>query len=311
MGGSGRDRGFFTVLASASIVSASILVVLFMVIAYYSLPALTRYGLSLFISPTWKPVEGAGGSYGLLVPLLGTLVSAVIAVLIALPLALSSVVFTEEIIPPGMGRLREAFTTLIDVMTGLPTIVYGLWGVAVLAPFFKDTLYNWLYTYLSFIPLFSCKPVTGATILTAGILLSIMIVPFIYAVVRESYRQIPRTYREAALALGTTKYEYTRIMLGMVKPAVVAGVLIGFGRAAGETVAVALVVGNTFNMPTCLLSPSYTISSLIANQFANASLYPYMLNVLVAGGMILLLLGIVSNIIGIMYLKRASRNVRR
>jgi len=140
--------------------------------------------------------------------------------------------------------------------------------------------------------------------LTAGILLSIMIMPFIYAIVRESYRQIPKTYKEAALALGTTRYEYARIMYGMLKPSIIAGTLIGFGRAAGETVAVALVIGNTFNAPTCLLSPSYTVSSLIANQFANARLYPYMVNVLLLGGLILLVIGLASNLIGVMYLRR-------
>lgn len=300
-----RDRSFKALVTPAALISSAILLILFAVLLYYSLPALRTYGLSLITSSTWKPVEGAPGEYGLLIPLAGTLASALIAVGIALPLALASVVFTEELIPQSMARAREAFVTMIDVMTGLPTIVYGLWGAAVLAPLLGGTLYQWLYEALSFIPLFSCRPATGSTILTAGIILAIMITPFIYAVVRESYRQIPRTYKEAALALGTTRYEYTRIMMGMAKPAILAGALIGFGRAAGETVAVALVVGNTFNMPTCLLTPSYTISSLIANQFANAQLYPYMLNALVAGGLILLLLGIASNILGIMYLRRA------
>ncbi|BAN89505.1 phosphate ABC transporter permease subunit PstC [Aeropyrum camini] len=299
-----RDRPFFTLLFIASSISASILVILFIVLAYYSIPAFQQYGFGVYIRSAWKSLETGPGDYGLLVPIAGTLVSASLAVAIGLPASLSAVIFAEEIIPPSMHRVREAFNTIVDVMTGLPTIVYGLWGVTFLAPTLKDTLLEWLYTYLSFIPLFSCKPLTGTTILTASLLLSLMIVPFIYAVVRESYRQIPRTYREAALSLGTTKYEYTRIMLGMVKPAILAGVLIGFGRAAGETVAVALVVGNTFNMPTCLLAPSYTVSSLIANQFANASLYPYMTNVLVAGGLFLLALGIVTNILGLSYLRR-------
>ncbi|MEB3861770.1 MAG: phosphate ABC transporter permease subunit PstC [Desulfurococcales archaeon] len=298
------EARFKLLVAPPAIVSSAILVLLFIVLLYYSLPAIREYGLGLLASPTWKPVEGAPGEYGLLIPLAGTLVSAVIAVLLAMPLALASVVFTEEILPRGLHRWREAFVSMIDVMTGLPTIVYGLWGAAVLAPLLGDTLYKWLHSSLSFIPLFSCQPTTGNTILTAGVLLAIMITPFIYAVVRESYRQIPRTYKEAALSLGTTRYEYVRIMMGMAKPAILAGALIGFGRAAGETVAVALVVGNTFNMPSCLLAPSYTVSSLIANQFANAQLYPLMLNVLVSGGLILLLIGIASNILGIMYLRR-------
>ena len=300
------DKRFFYSLLPAALISSIILILLFIVLLYYSAPALKEYGLDLFTTSSWSPSEESAGEsrYGLLVPILGTLASAVIAVVLALPFAIATVIFTEEIIPKSMDRLREAFSTLIDVMTGLPTIVYGLWGLAVLAPFLRDNLYNPLYAVLGSVPLFSCRPVTGTTILTAGILLSMMIMPFIYSVVRHSYRRVPSTYKEAALALGTTKYEYSKIILGMVKPSILAGVLIGFGRAAGETVAVALVVGNTFNMPSCLLSSSYTISALIANQFGNAPLYPYMINVLVVGGLILLLVGIISNILGIMYLNR-------
>ncbi|MCE4617505.1 MAG: phosphate ABC transporter permease subunit PstC [Desulfurococcales archaeon] len=300
------DKRFFYSLVPAALVSSLILVLLFIVLIYYSAPAFKEYGFRIFTTKTWSPSEESArtSEYGLFIPLLGTLVSAIIAVVLALPFAISTVIFTEEVIPKGMNKVRETFSTLIDVMTGLPTIVYGLWGLAILAPFLRDNLYNPLYAVLGSIPLFSCRPVTGTTILTAGILLSMMIMPFMYSVIRHSYKRIPAIYKEAALALGTTKYEYSKIMMGMVKPSILAGILIGFGRAAGETVAVALVVGNTFNMPSCLLSSSYTISALIANQFGNAALYPYMINVLVVGGLILLLIGIVSNILGIMYLNR-------
>ena len=293
-------------LAPAALVSVLVLVVLLGILIYYSIPAIEEYGLGILRSSKWRPIEGdpKASIYGLLVPLAGTIVTALLAVMIAAPLAVSSLFFSEELIPGRLRGVKEAFTSLVDLMTGIPTIVYGLWGVTVLAPFLRDTLYNTLYSTLSFIPLFSCKPVTGSTVLTAGILLAFMIIPFIYSITREAYRQIPATYKEAALSLGATKYEYFKIMFGMLKPALLAGILIGFGRAAGETVAVALVIGNTFNMPTCLLAPSYTISSLIANQFANASLYPYMTNVLLLGGLILLVIGLVSNLLGLMYLRR-------
>ncbi len=304
--GSSGDARFYYSLIPAAIVSVVVLVLLLSILVYYSIPAVEYYGSTLFTSTKWRPVEGdpSASSYGLLVPLAGTLVTAVIAVVLATPLSVSAVFFSEELIPARFRGVRDVFASLVDLMAGIPTIVYGLWGVAILAPFLKDNLYEALYEALGFIPLFSCKPVTGSTVLTAGILLSIMIMPFMYAVMREAYRQIPSTYREAALALGTTKYEYSKIMFGMLRPALLAGLLIGFGRAAGETVAVALVIGNTFNMPSCLLAPSYTISSLIANQFANASLYPYMTNVLLLGGLILLLIGLASNILGLMYLRR-------
>lgn len=298
------DRRLFYSLAPAAVISMGILVVMTVLFIYYSIPAVRVYGTKLITTSTWSPSEYGEPSYGLLIPILGTLISSIIAVVIALPLALSAVFFTEEVLPRSMDSVRSAFASLIEAMTGIPTIVYGLWGLMVLSPFLRDNVYQPLYRYLGFIPLFSCEPVTGSTILTAGILLSIMITPFIYAVVRQSYNQVPRTYKEAILALGATRYEYARILFGMIKPAILAGALIGFGRAAGETVAVALVVGNTFNPPTCILSPSYTVSALIANQFANAPLYPYMVNVLVLGGLILLVLGIISNILGVMYLAR-------
>ncbi|MEB3787484.1 MAG: phosphate ABC transporter permease subunit PstC [Desulfurococcales archaeon] len=299
------DRRFYQALLPASLVSIIVLLALFTVLLYYSLPAIKMYGLELFTSSEWRPVEGSPGEsrYGLLIPIAGTIITALIAVVLATPPALAAVYLTEEMLR-GSWRLREAFVSLIDIMAGMPTIVYGIWGLAVLAPFLKDTLYQGLYEALGFIPLFSCEPLTGSTVLTAGILLAIMIMPFMYSIIRESYRQIPRTYKEAALAIGATRYEYARIMAGMIRPALLAALLIGYGRAAGETVAVALVIGTTFNPPTCLLSPSYTVSSLIADQFANASLYPYMTNVLLLGGLVLLAIGLVSNLLGVMYLRR-------
>jgi len=160
-----------------------------------------------------------------------------------------------------------------------------------------------LYEHFSFIPLFSFEPL-GYSYLSAGVLLGIMVTPFASSIIREAYRMIPYTYREAAYAIGATRYEATKILLGYIKPAIVAGTLLAFGRAIGETVAVSLVVGNIFNIHPSLFAPGYTISSLIANQFGEAFIYEYMVSALFAAGLSLFFIGLAINILGIIILRR-------
>ncbi|MCE4604036.1 MAG: phosphate ABC transporter permease subunit PstC [Aeropyrum sp.] len=306
-----HDKLFYYTLLPFASTSLAIVLLLASILAVNSLPAIERYGLSLLTRNVWSPVEldPEASDYGLLAPLLGTLVTATIATMASIPIAASLVYVSEEVLPARMSRVRSAISILVDVMAGMPTIVYGLWGALVLAPLLLNYVYQPLNKYFGFIPLFACSPYTGLNILTASLLLSIMITPFVFAVVRESYTQIPLSYREASLSLGTTKYEHFRIMLGIIKPSLIAGALLGFGRAASETVAVTLVVGNAFNLPYCLLSPGYTVSALIANQFNNAPLYPYMESVLLFSGAILLLLGLVSNLAGLIMLSRVKARV--
>lgn len=189
-------------------------------------------------------------------------------------------------------------------MAGLPTIIYGLWGAFVLVPLLKDYVMKPLYNHLSFIPLFSFEPSTGYSFLSAGVLLGIMVTPFASAIIREAYRMVPFTYRECVYALGATRYEATKVLIGYIKPAIVAGTILAFGRAIGETVAVSLVVGNTFNIHPSLFAPGYTISSLIANQFGNAFIYRYMVSALFAAGLSLFFIGLAVNLLGIYILRR-------
>ena len=298
---------YYSLLPFAAVVIAAF-IMLFVVLGYVSAPALRRYGISLFTTTKWAPNEAnpSKSVYGLLAPLFGTLVSSVIAVLLALPVTVSIVLVIEEYAPE---RLRELIGSVIEVMAGLPTIVYGLWGLEVLAPFLREHIYSPLHQLLGFIPLFSCKPITGFNLATAGILLSIMILPYMVAVARDAYRSIPFTYKEAALAIGATRYEYAKIMMGLAKPGIIAAALLGFGRAAGETVAVALVVGNVPLVSGCLFKPAYTISSLIANQFSMAPLYPYMMSVLFTGGLVLLLIGMAANTVAVIMIARARKRL--
>nr|WP_317896004.1 phosphate ABC transporter permease subunit PstC [Pyrofollis japonicus] len=298
---------YYSLLPFASIIVATF-ILLFIVISYVSFPAIRRYGTSILTATRWAPNEASPESsvYGLLAPLFGTLVSSTIAVILALPVAVSVVLVLEEYAPQ---RLREVIGSIIELMAGLPTIVYGLWGLEVLAPMLRKHVYSPLHELLGFIPLFSCRPITGFNLATAGVLLAIMILPYMVAVARDAYRSIPFIYREAALAIGATRYEYARIMLGLARPGIIAAALLGFGRAAGETVAVALVVGNTPYVGACLFKPAYTVSSLIANQFANANLYPYMMNVLFFGGLLLLLIGMVANTIAVIMIEKVRKRL--
>ena len=294
---------YYSLFPFAAIVIATF-ILLFAVISYTSAPAIKEYGWKLFTSSAWSPSEMGPESskYGLLSPLYGTLVSSIIAVILAFPVTISAVLVIEDYAPP---RTRDLVGSLIEVMAGLPTIVYGLWGLEILAPLLKVHVYSPLHQLLGFIPLFSCRPFSGYNILTAGILLTIMVLPYMVAVARDSYRSIPMIYREAALAIGANRYEYAKIMMGMIKPGLIASALLGFGRAAGETVAVALVIGNVPLISSCILKPGYTISSLIANQFSMAPLYPYMMNVLFTGGLILLMIGVIANTVAVIMISKS------
>ncbi|MCE4606886.1 MAG: phosphate ABC transporter permease subunit PstC [Desulfurococcales archaeon] len=299
-----EDKIFlYSLLPFASVIIAA-LILLGIILLDTSLPALKEYGIGLFMRNVWKPREDGPGEYGLLAPIIGTLETAIIAVIIALPMSLSLLILTEEMMP---NKWRDLVSTLIDVMAGLPTILYGLWGIEVLIPFLRDHFMSFLHEKIGFIPLLSCQPLSGSSILAAGMLLSIMIIPFIYVIIRESYSTIPQSLVEAAIAYSSGWRHYVKFKIGLIKPALLGGLLLGFGRAAGETVAVALVIGNSFHLSSCIFAPGYTISSLIANQFANSMYYPLMSSVLFAGGLFLLSTGLALNYAGVKLIRRSRK----
>jgi len=219
------DRLLYYGLAAPASVSLAVVVLLASILFWYSYPYFSRYGFNI-ASTSWKPDElhPERSMYGLLTPLLGTLATSLIAIIVALPLSVSAVLLVEELLPL---RVRGGFTLVVDMMAGVPTIVYGFWGLRVLAPWLRDHVYRPLHTLLGWLPLFSCEPLTGANTLTAGIVLAVMITPYMFAIIREAYHSIPFTYREAVLALGATRYEASRIMLSMVKPAIIARIKSG------------------------------------------------------------------------------------
>ncbi|MEM4497369.1 MAG: phosphate ABC transporter permease subunit PstC [Nitrososphaerota archaeon] len=282
---------FFTI--SSFIIVASIVVSLIAT----SYPIFMRDGLSFIIRGAWNPVRE---DYGILPALLGTLITSAIAIAIALPLSISLAVFSSELIP---GKFKIIMNNVSDLMASLPSVIYGLWGLFVLAPILHQFVMMPLHTHLGFIPLFSTRPVP-TNLFTAGVLLAIMIVPFASSVIREAYSAIPYYLKEAAYSLGMNRWEVIRMMLGYIKSAIFAGTFLALGRAMGETVAVAMVVGNIMRFPKSLFDMGYTISSLIASQFPNAEAYEFMVPALYGGAFMLFIMGLAINLIGFSMMRR-------
>jgi len=296
------DRRFVLLhLPAAFILLLAILSMLAVFIAY-STPIIEKEGYRVFTSSLWRAVEGAPARewYGLAPAILGSIYTSVIAVIIAAPLSVALAVTIEELAP---SRLRGVLSVLTDLMAATPTIIYGVWGLAYLAPLMYGVL-SWLHTHLGWLPLFREEPTSGYTIATAGVLLSIMSTPYAAAVIREAYSLIPASLREAAYAIGATRFEAVRILLGMIRPSIIAGLALAFARAIGETVAVSLVIGNSLTITASITSPGVTVSSLIASQFGNAEFYHYMTSALFAGGLVIFLIGVAVNAAAILYMRR-------
>lgn len=262
-----------------------------------SRPIFMKYGLEFIFGSVWNPVIE---SYGILPALLGTLITSTIAISIATPLAISLAVFSSEILPQ---RFRSFVNSVSDLMASLPSVIYGLWGLYVLAPMLHKYVMLPLHNYLGFIPLFSTKPIP-TNLFTAGVLLAIMIVPFSSSIIREAYTAIPYNLKEAAYSVGMTKWEMIGTMLGYIKSAIIAGTFLALGRAMGETMAVAMVVGNIPNIPKSLFDMGYTISSMIANQFPNAEAYEYMVPALYGGATLLFSIGLVINLAALYFIRK-------
>ena len=230
---------------------------------------LASEGLDFFFSADWNPVEN---KYGALVPIYGTVVTAIIAMLIAVPVSFGIAFFLTEVAPRWM---RTPVGTAIELLAGVPSIIYGMWGFFVLMPVMREHLIPWLDSHVGTLPvigkLFQGPPI-GAGMLTSGIVLSIMVIPFISSVLREVFLTVPSRLKESAYALGATKWEVSwDIVLPYTRSAVIGGVFLGLGRALGETMAVAFVIGNSVNFTASLLEPSTTIAALIANDFGEAT----------------------------------------
>jgi phosphate transport system permease protein len=235
-----------------------------------SKPALQKFGWHFLVSSDWDPVNDV---YGALPFIFGTVVSSLIALIIAVPVSIATAVYLTELAPQW---LRQPLTMFIELLAAVPSVILGLWGIFVMVPFLRDHLFPWLQKYLGFLPLFK-GPIYGVSMLAGGIIVAIMIIPIITSVSREILRSVPGLQREAAYALGATRWEVTRIaVLSYAKKGLFGAIILGLGRAVGETMAITMVIGNTPQIVESLFAPGYTLASVIANEFNEATgvLYP-------------------------------------
>jgi phosphate transport system permease protein len=226
--------------------------------------AIERFGLGFITSSTWDPVAEQFGAYPLI---FGTLLSSLIALLIAVPLSLGVAIYLSEFAPKA---IRQPVAFLIGLLAAIPSVVYGLWGIFVLVPLLRGTVFPFLQDFLGFLPLFQ-GAIYGPSMLSAGIILSIMVMPYIMSVSREVLLAVPDTQREAALALGATRWEAViTAVLPYARSGIVGAVILGLGRALGETMAVTMLIGNRHEIAASLFAPGYTMAAAIANEFSEA-----------------------------------------
>jgi len=233
-----------------------------------ALPALRTFGFSFIYTESWNPVTE---KFGAAAPIFGTLVTSFIAMLIGVPLSIGIAIFLTELCPP---RLKRPISTAIELLAGIPSIIYGIWGLFVLAPLLQRTLQPWMITLFEDVPVLSnlfAGPPYGIGILTAALILSIMVLPFITSITRDVFETVPPMLKESAYGLGCTTWEVVRhIVLPYTRTGVIGGVMLGLGRALGETMAVTFVIGNAHRISQSLLAPGTTISASIANEFTEA-----------------------------------------
>ena len=233
-----------------------------------SLPALRAFGFNFLIEDRWNPVTER---FGALAPIYGTVVTAFLAMLIAVPIGLLISVFLTELCPPW---LRRPIGIAIELLAGIPSIIYGIWGLFVFAPFLQQTLQPFLIDVFGYIPglsLLFAGPPYGIGILTAGLILAIMVLPFITSISREVFEAVPPVLKEAAYGLGSTTWEVARyVVLPYTRVGVIGGVMLGLGRALGETMAVTFVIGNAHRIAGSIMAPGTTISATIAKEFTEA-----------------------------------------
>ena len=271
-----------------------------------SLPALRAFGLNFLVEERWNPVTE---KFGALAPIYGTLVTSFIAMLIAVPVGLLIAVFLTELCPLW---LRRPIGIAIELLAGIPSIIYGIWGLFVFAPFLQETLQPFLIATFGNIPVLStlfAGPPYGIGMLTAGLILAIMVLPFITSISRDVFDAVPPVLKEAAYGVGCTTWEVVRyVVLPYTRVGVIGGVMLGLGRALGETMAVTFVIGNAHKVSASLLAPGTTISATIANEFTEAvgDLYT---SSLIALGLILFVITFIVLAIARYMLMRIERRI--
>jgi phosphate transport system permease protein len=284
------DRRFHFLTGVAALIVVAIFAGIIATLAVGAMPAFRAFGWNFFVTSTWNPVTE---KYGALPLIYGTLVTSALAMLIAVPVGIGIAIFLTELCPR---QLRRPIGIAVELLAGIPSIIYGIWGFFVFAPFFQQTAQPWIIDAFANIPILQdlfAGPPYGIGVFTASLILSIMILPFISAVTRDVFGTVPSILKEAAYGLGCTTWEVMwRIVLPYSRSGVVGGAMLALGRALGETMAVTFVVGNAHHINFSLMAPGTTISASIANEFAEVdpTTEPLHQASLIAAGLILFLI---------------------
>jgi phosphate transport system permease protein len=283
------DRAFFGLTLAAALTIGLLVILVGWQLYSGSRLALHQFGWRFLSESTWDPVNE---QFGALPFIFGTFVSALIALLIAVPLSVGTAIYLTDLAPLW---LRQPLSSVIEMLAAVPSVIWGLWGIFVLVPWLRVTIYPFLQKWLGFLPFFQ-GPIYGIGMLTGGVIVAIMILPIVTSVSREVLRSVPNLQREAAYGLGATRWEVTRIaVLSYARRGLLGAAVLGLGRALGETMAVTMVIGNTPQIVSSLFAPGYTLASVIANEFTEATTPMYM-NALFELGLVLLGVTILINI---------------
>lgn len=293
--GTKGDAVFRLVLLSSVLIILLIVGGMIAMMLSKSMPAIKHYGFGFLTGRNWDPVRS---EFGALPFIYGTLVSSALALIISVPVSLGVAIFLVEQAPR---KIAQPIAFLVELLAAIPSVVYGLWGIFVLAPFIREYLGPALQSTLGWLPLFKGN-VTGIGMFTGGVILAIMIMPIITAVVRDVLAAVPVQQREAALALGATKWETTLIVLENAASGIAGAVVLGLGRAIGETMAVTMVIGNMPQISTSLFEPGYTIASVLASNFAEATDELYLSSLILIGLLLFLVTFVVNGFAKLMVL---------
>ncbi len=262
------DRTFKLITQISAVTVLALLAGVMIALLHGSLPAWRAFGLNFLITESWNPVTE---KFGALAPIYGTIVTSTIAMLIGVPISLGIAIFLTEICPD---RLRRTIGTSIELLAGIPSIIYGIWGLFVFAPWFQVHVQPLLIDIFADVPVLNqlfAGPPYGIGMLTAGLILAIMVLPFITSITREVFETVPPVLKEAAYGIGCTRWEVMRrVVIPYTRVGIIGGVMPGLGRALGETMAVTFVIGNAHKIFPSILAPGTTISAVIANEFTEA-----------------------------------------
>jgi len=295
-----QDLGFRLVTGAVALSLVLLVVTIGWELARQSQLSIAKFGFSFWINDIWDPVSGEFGARPFI---WGTLYSSVVALMLATPVALGIAIFLSELCPAW---LRQPLTFLTELLAAIPSIVYGLWGIFVLVPAVR-TLEASMPAALRQLPFFSGPPV-GVGMLSAVLILAVMVIPFTSSVAREVLKAVPMSQREAAYALGATQWEAIRAALYYARTGIIGAIMLGFGRALGETMAVTMVIGNNPQISLSLFAPQYTMAAVLANEFTEAADELY-LDALIEVGLVLFVITLIVNVASRLLIWRMNRTV--